>query len=59
MLLILVNLELVCLNYVCHHIDSVLKLEDGIGPTKHQFLKEYVMYVQLMPLKYVQILCIH
>ena len=47
MLLILVNLELVCLNYVCRHIDCVLKLGDGIGPTKHQFLKEYVMFVQL------------
>ena len=22
----------ICLNYVCHHIDCVLKLEDGIGP---------------------------
>jgi len=43
------KLELVCLNYVfiCHHIDCVLKLEDGIGPTKYQFLKEYVMYAQL------------
>ena len=47
MLLVLVNLDKVCLNYVCHHIDCVLKLEDGIGPTKHQFLKEYVMHVHL------------
>ena len=47
MLLIFVNLELVCLNYICHHMECVLKLEDGIGPPKHPFLKEYVMYVQL------------
>ena len=47
MLLILVNLELICLNYVCHHIDCVVKLEDDIGPTKHHFLKEYVMHVYI------------
>jgi len=31
----------VCLNYVCHHIDYILKLEDDIHvrPTKHQLLK--------------------
>jgi len=37
--------RIVCINYVCFHIDCILKLEDGIGLTKHLFLKEYVMFV--------------
>jgi len=48
--------KLVCLNYVCHHIDCILKLEDSIHvrPTKHQLLKslELGRYGQ-QPIRYV------